>query len=282
MIDLHSHSDCSDGALSPVALIERAASRGVRALALTDHDTLDGLAEAHAAARARGIELVPGVEISVTWYGRTLHVLGLGIDPDASVLRDPLCALRAGRMERARAIGMRLAKLGIAGAYESALRFASSEGALGRAHFARHLIASGHVKDMASAFRRYLGDGKPAYVRHTWAQLDRAIAWIVEAGGVAVLAHPGRYGLKPERLRTLMLEFRAAGGSAVEVACGGHGNEQVQLASRLAAACDLRASCGSDFHSADESWLDLGQAQLPALCTPVWQHPRLQHLARLQ
>jgi predicted metal-dependent phosphoesterase TrpH len=283
LIDLHCHSDRSDGALSPVALIERAASRGVRALALTDHDTLDGLAEADAAARSLGIELIPGVEISVTWHGRTLHVVGLGIDPGATGLGAALSTLRGGRTERARAIAMRLAKLGIAGAYDAALRLAPSEEGLGRAHFARHLIATGHAKDMSSAFRRYLGEGKPAYVRHTWADLGCAVAWIAAAGGVAVLAHPGRYGLKPARLRTLMLEFRGAGGSAVEVVCAGHGSEHVRLVSQLAVECALHASSGSDFHGPGESWFDLGQvAQLPALCTPVWHHPRLHRLSRLQ
>jgi predicted metal-dependent phosphoesterase TrpH len=145
-------------------------------------------------------------------------------------------------------------------------------------------VATGNAKDMASAFRRYLGEGKPAYVRHTWADLRQAIAWIEGAGGVAVLAHPTRYGLRPARLRSLMQELRAAGGSAVEVVCAGHGLEQqMQLVARLAAECGLLASTGSDFHGAEESWLDLGELQpLPEICTPVWRHPRLSRLARLQ
>ena len=283
MIDLHSHSNRSDGALRPSALIERAALRGVRALALTDHDTLDGLEEAAHAARPCAIELIPGVEISVSWSGRTLHVVGLDIDPSAAPLREGLRALRSGRIARGQAIGARLEKLGLPGAFDAAMGLAANDDMLGRVHFARHMVATDFVKDMSTAFRRYLGDGKPAFVRHTWAGLAEALDWIKAAGGVAVLAHPGRYGLRMARLRALLSEFRATGGVGIEVECASHGPEQVQLISRLAAESGLLASLGSDFHSVEESWLDLGQlARLPAQAQPVWLHPRLQRLAALQ
>jgi predicted metal-dependent phosphoesterase TrpH len=282
LIDLHLHSDRSDGALSPEHLIQRAASRGVRALALTDHDTADGNAPAAAAARAHAITFVPGVEVSVSWYGRSLHVVGLDIDPDAAELRAGLAGLRAGRTDRAHRIGERLERIGVASAYEHALALAASPDRLGRAHFARHMVASGFVKDMPSAFRRYLGEGKPAFVRHGWAELPQAIAWILGAGGVPVLAHPARYGLKPARLRALMNEFRDLGGAAVEVVCASHGQEQTQQVARLASECGLLASIGSDFHTPQESWLDIGQlSPLPSICTPVWRHSRLRRLSAL-
>ena len=283
MIDLHSHSNRSDGALSPSALVQRAAARGVRALALTDHDTLDGLAEASTVARQHSLVLVAGVEVSVTWSGRTLHVIGLDIDPEAPVLRAGLSAVRSGRVARAQAIGARLERLGIPGAFDGAITLATNRDMVGRAHFARHMVAAGVVKDMGSAFRRYLGEGKSAFVRHTWAELQQAVDWIRAAGGVAVLAHPGRYGLRAARLRALMTEFRTLGGVAVEVLCASHGPDQVQLISQLANECGLFASAGSDFHCPDESWLDVGQlAHLPACCEPVWRHPNLRGLAALQ
>lgn len=274
-IDLHSHSDRSDGALSPTGLVQRAGQRGVSVLALTDHDTLDGLEAAARAARDCGIRLITGVEISVTWGGRTLHVVGLGVDPSDPILRAGLAKVRSGRMQRARAISARLRAIGIDGTMDAALALAANPEMVSRTHFARHLVASGHCKDMGSAFRRYLGDGKPAHVRHSWAGLAEAIQWIVGAGGVAVLAHPGRYGLRRARQRALFEEFRSLGGLAVEVVTGSHSADQTQLAAQLATECGLLASCGSDFHSAEESWLDIGQlAPLPAPCMPLWQDGR--------
>jgi len=276
LIDLHSHSNRSDGALTPSALVERAARRGVRALALTDHDTLEGLSEADNEAQRHGLHLVPGVEISVTWNGRTLHVVGLGIDPSCVRLLGGLAQVRSGRMQRAQAIGGRLASQGLAGAFEAAVSLAANPDMVSRTHFARHMVAVGFVKDMSVAFRRYLGEGKPAYVRHTWASLQEAIDWIRGAGGFPVLAHPGRYGLRRARLHTLFSEFRACGGAAVEVISSSHSAEQVALVAELAVQCGLLASAGSDFHSAEESWLDVGQlAPLPAGCVPVWDDPRL-------
>lgn len=274
-IDLHSHSHRSDGALSPTSLVQRASERGVAVLALTDHDTVDGLDEAGAAAQVRGVRLVPGVEISVTWSGRTLHVVGLGIDPSNPVLKAGLQSVRTGRLQRARAIASRLSALGMPGTMDAALALAANTDMVSRTHFARHLVATGHCKDMGSAFRRYLGEGKPAHVRHVWASLPDAIEWIVSAGGVAVLAHPGRYGLRRARQRALFDEFRVHGGVAVEVVTGSHSQDQVQTAAQLAGESGLLASSGSDFHSPEESWLDLGQlAPLPDGCRPLWHDPR--------
>lgn len=274
-IDLHSHSHRSDGALSPAELVRRAATRSVAVLALTDHDTVDGLDEATAAAQLHGVTLIPGVEISVTWSGRTLHVVGLGIDPSNDVLQSGLQRVRSGRLQRAQGIASRLAALGMPGTMDAALALAANADMVSRTHFARHLVNAGHCKDMGSAFRRYLGEGKPAHVRHAWASLSEAIEWISASGGIAVLAHPGRYGLRRARQRALFDEFRALGGIAVEVVTGSHSQDQMQMAGQLAVESGLLASAGSDFHSADESWLDLGQlSPLPDGCRPLWHDPR--------
>lgn len=276
VIDLHSHSDRSDGALSPSALIRRAADRGVRAIALTDHDTVDGMADAETEARLHGLQLVAGVEISVTWSGRTLHVVGLGIDPCHSALIEGLARVRGGRMQRARAMDARLHAAGISGVLNGALALAANPEMVSRTHFARHLVSIGACKDMGAAFRRYLGEGKPAYVRHTWASLPEAIDWIKSAGGVSVLAHPGRYGLRRARMQTLFAEFGRLGGAAVEVVSGSHTREQTRLVADLSIECGLLASAGSDFHGAEESWLDIGQLpSLPEGCMPVWHDARL-------
>ena len=279
-IDLHCHSDRSDGALAPSALIRRAAQRGVRTLALTDHDTLDGLDEACRAARPHGVRLVAGVEISATWSGRTLHVVGLDIDPSNAHLRQGLRGIRASRLQRAEAIGRRLAAIGIGSALEGAMALASSSEAIGRNHFARHLVAAGVAADVKTAFRRLLGEGKPGYVRHRWSALADAVGWIRQAGGVAVLAHPVRYGLRPERLRTLFEHFRDLGGAAVEVVTASQDEQVACRIASLAGATGLAASAGSDFHDPEQSWLDLGQlADLPAACVPLWRDWRLPEAA---
>jgi predicted metal-dependent phosphoesterase TrpH len=240
-------------------------------LALTDHDTLDGLEAAHHAARSHGLELIPGVEISVTWSGRTLHVVGLDVDPASSVLRNGLQSVRTGRLQRAESIARRLATIGIASSFDGAMALASNPGCIGRGHFARYLVATGAALDTKGAFRRFLGEGRPGYVRHKWVDLAQAVSWIKQAGGIAVLAHPARYALRVARLRALFEEFRASGGSAVEIVTASCRDEQAVQLSRLAAECGLLASAGSDFHSPEESWLDLGQAAaLPPGCEPVW------------
>jgi predicted metal-dependent phosphoesterase TrpH len=271
-IDLHCHSDRSDGALPPQALIERAAARGVRIIALTDHDTLEGLSAAAETAKSCGIDFINGVEVSVSWGSVTLHVLGLRVDPSESRLAAGLVSIRAGRLRRAEAIALRLESKGIAGSLSGALALAANPEMVSRTHFARHLVASGVVKNMKTAFQRFLGEDKPAFVRHRWSTLGDAIGWIRGAGGVAVLAHPGRYGLRPARLHTLLSEFKSLGGEAVEVVTSSHTPQDVEQVANLACELGLRASAGSDFHSPEESWLDFGQLrELPPKCDPVWR-----------
>jgi hypothetical protein len=271
--DLHNHSTCSDGLLSPTQLIELAARTGVDAIALTDHDNTDGVAEAAAAAQHAGIVFVPGVEISVSWGDTTLHVVGLNVDPAAASLRDGLESIRSGRLERAKRIADALGKIGFADTFEAALALAGSERLLSRTHFARHLLQQGAVKDMQQAFDKYLATGKPAYVSHRWAKLEDAVHWIVGSGGVAVLAHPGRYDLKPMMRHEMLKEFKGFGGTAIEVVTGSHRPEQYALWQREALEYGFLASRGSDFHGPGESPCEPGR--LPPLhgsLTPVWSN----------
>lgn len=270
-IDLHCHSSASDGALSPAALVRRAAERGVDVLALTDHDQLDGLAEARAAARTLPLELIDGVEISVTWRGLTLHVLGLRIDPGNTALAAGLRAVRAGRLERARTMAQALAEAGIHGALEGALRHADNPALVSRTHFARHLVEVGVAADVREVFRKYLVPGKPGYVPHRWAALGDALGWIRAAGGQAVLAHPGRYALSAGAMEGLLVEFCAGGGAGLEVVCGSHAPDQYALYGALATKHGLAASRGSDFHAPREG-AELGSLpQLDARLRPVWR-----------
>jgi 3',5'-nucleoside bisphosphate phosphatase len=269
--DLHNHSTASDGLLSPTQLIELGASHGVQAMALTDHDTVDGLEEAAEAARKCGIRFVPGVEISVSWGETTVHVVGLGIDPGSRVLADGLLSVRGGRLGRAKGMAARLEALGISGTLESALALAGSEDQVSRTHFARHLAQVGAVRDAQHAFDKYLGKGKPAFVQHQWASLEDALRWILGAGGVAVLAHPGRYGLKPLGRATLLDEFKRLGGEAIEVVTGSHRPEEYATWRRVAEEYGFLASRGSDFHGPGESPVEPGQLPpLPASLDPVW------------
>ena len=269
--DLHNHSTCSDGLLSPTQLIELGARSGVDAIALTDHDTIDGLEEADAAARAAGIRFVPGVEISVSWGGTTLHIVGLGLDAASPVLREGLRSIRDGRFGRAQRIAAALEALGIPGTLEGALELAGGEAKLSRSHFARHLVRSGRVRDGQAAFDKYLGQGKPAYVAHRWASLDNAVSWIRAAGGIAVLAHPGRYDLKPMMRHEMLREFRAFGGEGIEVVTGSHRPEEYATWQRVALEHGFLASRGADYHGPGESACEPGR--LPALhpsLAPVW------------
>ncbi|HXZ47672.1 MAG TPA: PHP domain-containing protein [Usitatibacter sp.] len=269
--DLHNHSTCSDGLLSPTQLIELAARTGTDAIALTDHDTTDGLEEAESAARKAGIAFVPGVEISVSWGGTTLHVVGLRVDPAAAPLAAGLRAVRDGRFGRARKIAAELERLGFPGALEGALELAGNEARLSRSHFARHLVRSGRVRDVQAAFDKYLGRGKPAYVAHRWASLENAVSWIRGAGGIAVLAHPGRYDLKPMMRDEMLHGFRAAGGEAIEVVTGSHRPEEYAAWRRVALEHGFLASRGADYHGPGESACEPGRlAPLHASLTPVW------------
>ncbi|MBL0143167.1 MAG: PHP domain-containing protein [Betaproteobacteria bacterium] len=269
--DLHNHSTASDGLLSPTQLMQLGARNGVHAMALTDHDTIDGLEEAATAAGRLGIRFVNGVEISVTWGETTVHVVGLGIDPGAAVLAKGLASIRGGRLGRARLMAERLEALGIPGTLEAALALAGSEQRLSRTHFARHLAQVGAVKDPQRAFDKYLGKGKPAFVQHRWATLQDAVGWITGAGGIAVLAHPGRYGLKPLGRATLLEEFKRLGGEAIEVVTGSHRPEEYAAWRRVAEEYGFLASRGADFHGLGESPVEPGRLPpLPASLRPVW------------
>jgi len=271
--DLHCHSTYSDGLLSPTAVVQRAASRGVDVLALTDHDEVAGIPEAHEAAVAAGITLVPAAEISVSWgEDTTIHIVALKIDPDDAPLFEGLRRIRSGRDDRARRIAAALEKAGISGAFEGALRYVTSEHLIARPHFARFLVEQGHASDVKDVFKRYLVPGKPGYVPHAWAELGEALDWITRAGGTAVLAHPGRYRVTPGELRRMIGEFRAAGGRAIEVLSPAHTAAQVAEFSGIARVFGLLGSVGSDYHGPGESVLDLGDLPpLPAGITPVWE-----------
>ncbi|TCS71571.1 hypothetical protein EDC61_109117 [Sulfuritortus calidifontis] len=269
--DLHCHSRVSDGTLSPRELVLRACEQGVKVLALTDHDDVRGLAEARAAAEDCGIELVAGVEVSVTWGGNTVHIVGLQVDPEHEQIVAGLERNRAGRAERARKIAEALAKLGIAGALEGAYALAENKELIGRSHFARFLVEKGHVRNIKAVFKKYLVKGKPGYVHHEWAQLAEAVGWIRAAGGMAVLAHPGRYMMGKEKRHLLFEEFKAAGGEAVEVVCGSHTQDQALIYADYAQTYGLYASVGSDFHAPGENGRELGKLPpLPEHCRPVW------------
>lgn len=270
--DLHCHSTSSDGLLSPAAVVARAASRGVDVLALTDHDDISGLAEAARAAVDAGIGFVPGSELSVNWEDLTVHVVALGIDPGDRTLVAGLKSIREGRTGRAKRIGESLAAAGIPGAYQGALAFVTSEELVSRTHFARWLVETGRCRDIGDVFKRYLVPGRPGYVEHEWTTLPQAIGWIHGAGGVAVLAHPGRYKVGGERrMAQLIDEFAAAGGDALEVLSPSHSAAQVAQFATHARLRGLAASTGSDYHGPGESWLDLGDLPpLPAGLEPVW------------
>lgn len=270
-IDLHSHSRCSDGSLAPAELVALAARAGVRALALTDHDSVEGLAEAAVAARAQGITLIPGVELSAVWQGHNIHVVGLQVDAANPVLREGLARQAGARAERGRQIGARLEALGMAGAYEGSLALASSADALSRTHFSQWLLAAGHVGSLQQAFDRYLGPRKPASVPMPWATLDEVVGWIKTAGGVAVLAHPGRYPLTRTKMRALIGDFRQAGGEAMEVSTATEKPDMIRYLGQLCAQLGLKASQGSDYHGRSTPWIALGRFPvLPAGTEPVW------------
>lgn len=261
-IDLHTHSHVSDGQLAPAALVRLAAEQGVGRLALTDHDTVDGCAEAGAAAAEAGIEFIPGVEISAAWANQEIHVVGVWVDTESEVLLEGLAAQQARRERRGERIAKRLTQQGIPGALEGA-RAEADGGALTRAHFARWLVAEGHVPDFPRAFRRYLGRGKPAGVASDWPELATVIEWIAGAGGMAVLAHPLKYRLTASKLRRLLADFADDGGHGVEVRSGADPNDRLRHMITLAERYELLASIGSDFH-APTRWRP-GPGRLPTL-----------------
>jgi len=270
--DLHCHSVVSDGTLTPEALAQRAAANGVELWSLTDHDEVGGQHRALAAARAHGMKYLTGAEISVTFAGKTVHIVGLGFDADDEALRDGLAATRGGRGERAQEMSEQLARVGIKGAYEGALRYVGNPELISRTHFARFLVESGVCRDTGEVFRRFLTDGKPGFVPHRWATLGDAVRWITQARGIAVIAHPARYPFTANEEYALFTEFKSHGGQAVEVVTGSHTAAESVRYAQTAREFDLAASRGSDFHSPDESHTDLGQLPyLPGELTPVWE-----------
>ncbi|MBE7939879.1 MULTISPECIES: 3',5'-nucleoside bisphosphate phosphatase [Ramlibacter] len=270
--DLHSHSVVSDGTLTPEDLAARAAANGVELWSLTDHDEVAGQQRAAASAREAGMAYITGTEISVSFAGQTVHIVGLGFDPDDEALREGLQSIRDGRGPRAREIAAQLEKAGIPGAYEGALRYVRNPELVSRTHFARFLVECGACQDTGEVFRRFLVEGKPGFVPHRWAALRDAVGWITGAGGMAVIAHPARYRFTPNEEYALFSEFKAHGGSGVEVVTGSHtAAEYVQYAG-MAREFGLAASRGSDFHSPQESHTDLGTLPwLPGGLTPVWE-----------
>ncbi len=270
--DLHCHSVVSDGTLTPEALAQRAAANGVELWSLTDHDEVGGQHRALAAARAHGMKYLTGAEISVTFIGKTVHIVGLGFDADDDALRQGLAATRGGRGERAQEMSDQLAQVGIKGAYEGALRYVGNPELISRTHFARFLVETGACRDTGEVFRRYLTEGKPGFVPHRWATLADAVRWITQAGGIAVIAHPARYPFTANEEYALFTEFKAHGGQAVEVVTGSHSAAEAVKYAQTAREFGLAASRGSDFHSPDESHTDLGQLPyLPGELTPVWE-----------
>jgi hypothetical protein len=270
--DLHCHSTVSDGTLEPEALAARAKANGVELWALTDHDEIGGQRRARDAAQRAGLAYLSGCEISVSFAGTTVHIVGLGFDADDSALRDGLARTRGGREERAREMAAGLAQVGIHGAFEGALPFVGNPELISRTHFARFLVERGHCADTSEVFRRYLTEGKPGFVPHRWAGLGDAVRWITAAGGIAVIAHPARYKLTPTEEYALFSEFKAHGGRGVEVITGSHSAGEALKYAATALEFELLASRGSDFHSPTESRVDLGSLpDLPASMTPVWQ-----------
>ena len=270
-IDLHCHSTASDGLLAPRDVVLRAHANGVEVLALTDHDETVGLAEAALAAKDCGMLLVNGVEVSVTWGGITVHVVGLRIDPAHPELISGLASVRSNRLARARRMAESLDAAGISGSLEGALAYVANPDLISRTHFARFLVGKGYAPDVHSVFQRYLVSGRPGYIPHQWATLADSVAWIRASGGQAVVAHPGRYKLSGVQMRELLAEFKALGGMGIEVLTGNHSPQQAGDYARLSLEFGLLASRGSDFHGPGESRVDLGAIpRLGADLKPVW------------
>lgn len=269
--DLHCHSTASDGALSPTDLITRAHQQGVTTLALTDHDTTQGLSEAQQAALLFNMRFISGIEISTTWNSHCLHIVGLNINPEYDLLKTGISRLQSIRAERAQKIAFKLAQKRIPDAY-TAVTEAAGKGMITRSHFADFLLKNNHVSTQQEAFDRYLGQGKPAYVSTTWASLDEAINWITQAGGVAVLAHPMRYKLSANWMNRLLTAFKETGGLGVEIITGRSSPEEIALTSNYLSRYDLYGSVGSDFHNPANQWVELGRLKpLPESIKPVWQ-----------
>jgi len=270
-VDLHCHSNVSDGVLAPAAVAAYARNGGVDAWALTDHDEVGGIKPARAKAGELGMRFVAGVEISITWANETVHLVGLQIDEDDEILQRGLAATRAGRDARGREIAAQLEKAGIAGCYEGALKYVGNPDLLSRTHFARYLCELGICGNTSEVFRKFLTEGRPGYVPHRWASLTDAMGWIRAAGGVPVIAHPGRYRFDATAEGALFDEFRQLGGNAIEVVTGSHTPEQYGIYAEVARRYGFLASRGTDFHAPGESRIEFDKLPpLPAGVKPVW------------
>jgi predicted metal-dependent phosphoesterase TrpH len=270
-VDLHCHSNVLDGVLAPAAVAEHARKAGVDVWALTDHDEVGGIPAARAAAEAQGMRFVTGVEISITWANETVHIVGLQIDERNAALVEGLACTRSGRDNRGREIARQLALAGIEGAYEGALKFVGNPDLMSRTHFARFLVESGICANIPEVFKKYLSEGKPGYVPHCWASLEDCVGWIRGAGGIAVIAHPGRYRFSQLAQGQLFDEFKQLGGAAIEVVTGSHTPDQYPVYAQLANSYGFLASRGTDFHAPGESRIDFALLPpLPANVTPVW------------
>jgi predicted metal-dependent phosphoesterase TrpH len=270
-VDLHCHSNVSDGVLAPAAVAKYAHKAGVDVWGLTDHDEVGGIVAARAAAADLGMQFIPGVEISITWAGQTVHIVGLRIDETNPVLLQGLADTRSGRDARGREMAAQLAKAGIPNAYEGALKYVGNPDLMSRTHFARYLVECGACANIPEVFRKYLTEGKPGYVPHRWATLEQALGWIRAAGGVAVIAHPGRYKFSPVAEGVLFDEFKQMGGTAIEVVTGSHTPDQYPVYAELARRYGFLASRGTDFHAPGESRAEFALLPpLPANVTPVW------------
>ena len=281
-VDLHMHSTASDGVVTPCDLVERGLANQLQLMALTDHDTIDGLDQARQAAKDCRVGFLNGVEVSVSWGGETLHLVGLGFDPLRGALAANLKALQLSRRERAGAMDAGLQAHGLPSVLDDAMAYAGNPNLIGRTHFARALVARGVCHHVQDVFDRFLTPGKPGYVPHQWATLSEAMAWIQGSGGVCVLAHPARYRLTDTARWALLQEFMALGGRAIEVSTGSHSLDDTQRYRQLSVELGLKASRGSDFHSPTESRCDVGAAPvLPDGCDPIWSGWPEQELCRL-
>jgi predicted metal-dependent phosphoesterase TrpH len=268
--DLHAHSTASDGTLSPAELMQHAHAAGVNVMALTDHDTTAGIAEARDTATQLGMEFIPGIELSVTWDNRTVHIVGLGIDENSEPIQAGIKKLMDFRQRRAEEIGRRLEKAGYPDMYEKAKAYSNGR-LIGRVHFARALVAAGHADTVGAVFKKFLVGGKPGFVPGAWAELGDVVKWIREAGGRAIIAHPARYDMTRTKLRQLIADFKELGGEGFEVCSGSHSKDDVNTMAQHARDFDLLASAGSDFHGPENPWVNLGQlAPIPQGLKPVW------------
>ncbi len=268
--DLHTHTTASDGELSPKALVIKAKANGVDVLAITDHDTTEGIAEAKIEACKQNIRLLPGIELSVSWMHKNFHIIGLGIDPDNEKLKASLTETEILRQQRAIEIGNKLEKIGVIKAYYEARELAGVS-TLTRSHFARVLINQGFADDSREVFKKYLVQNKPGFVKTNWVEMASGIKLIKDAGGEAILAHPMRYNITASWLRRFLAAFKQAGGIGIEVVTGSSNADEITTTAAYARRFELSGSAGSDYHGFDNTWVRLGQlATMPESVTPVW------------